>query len=146
MILNFCGNETELEQTYSRRRAVYGIVYHYQAGCSYTGVLAQGENLFITAHFRGGQIGGRRRHPRFKPMEFTDWLKDQVLPPNYCGGVYVAAALASISALNSLAQAFESDYDGRVHGLIRPSEHDIPPPWHPDWVAANIAPVTCMGL
>ena len=45
-------------------RAVYGLALPYNADCSYTGILSQGEDLFISGHGSpvsiGHQEGGQK--------------------------------------------------------------------------------------
>ena len=115
-------------------RQVYGLALPYSPDCSYSGILSQGENLFISGHGSPVSIGHQEGSPRFTPEQMAQWLVEGVLPCNYWGGIYVAAPGARPAYLEELAGCLGPVYRGRIHGQFDLAYSQLRPPVEDGWV------------
>ncbi len=117
-------------------QAIYGLAMHYDREFPYSTLLAQGEDLFVTGHGAHCSIGHRYGSPRFNPMDFSDWLKESVLPWDYHGNIHISADGLSPEFIDRLLHLMGSDYEGRIHGLFEYGEHRLARPGSGNWMSA----------
>lgn len=111
----------------------FGLAMAYTPGSSYSGILAQGESLFITAHGDRCSIGHPGGDPRFDAPALAKWLEQWVLPCNYAGELYLAAPGAGQGYLNDLSIALDPIFSGDLFGLFGRAYGELLPGGHPDW-------------
>lgn len=148
MILSLDIRDYALVQHRFRRypRPFFGLALPYDAQSTYAGVLAQGENLFISAHGSPETIGHPDGSPRFTAHALAHWLEDSVLPCNYAGDIYLAAPGSTRAFLDALCCALGTDYRNRIHGVFNHAYSRIIPPEHSDWLTGEYRPVVGLGL
>ena len=115
-------------------RSVYGLALPYNEGCSYTGILSQGEDLFVSGHGSPVSIGHQEGEPRFTPPQMADWLEQWVLPCNYWGSIYIAAPGAQADYLDGLLKALGPAFRDRIHGQFQLAYSQLSPPAGDAWV------------
>lgn len=115
---------------------LYGLALPYAADCAYSGLLAQGEDLFICAHGSPKDIGHPEGYPRLSPGELADWLIQSVLPCHYAGRIYIAAPGSGSGFIDNLIDCMGAEYHGRIFGAFALAYNQISPPGSEDWVAA----------
>jgi len=115
-------------------RAVYGLALPYTKDCSYTGILSQGEDLFISGHGSPVSIGHQEGEPRFTPQQLAEWLEQWVLPCNYWGNIYIAAPGARADFLDRLHQVLGPAYRDRIFGQFDLAYSQLSPPEEGAWV------------
>ena len=115
-------------------RNTYGLALPYHRDCSYTGILSQGEDLYISGHGSPVSIGHQEGSPRFTPSQMARWLCEQVLPCNYWGNIYIAAPGARSDYLEGLLDALGPAYRGRIRGQFDLAYSQLPPPDEDAWV------------
>ncbi|RLQ22996.1 hypothetical protein DWB85_03175 [Seongchinamella sediminis] len=136
MIISLNISNAEHVQHLFRRypRAVYGLALPYSKDCSYTGVLSQGEDLFISGHGSAVSIGHQEGEPRFTPAQMADWLEQWVLPCNYWGNIYIAAPGARADYLDSLLKVLGPAFAGRLRGQFDLAYSQLNPPEEDTWI------------
>ncbi|TDG13884.1 hypothetical protein E2F43_10305 [Seongchinamella unica] len=116
------------------QRTVYGLALPYTRDCSYTGILSQGEDLFISGHGSPVSIGHQEGEPRFTPSQMAEWLENWVLPCNYWGNIYIAAPGARADFLDGLHRALGPAFRGRIHGQFDLAYSQLNPPQQDAWI------------
>ena len=128
-------NANHVQHMFRRyERGVYGLALPYNRECSYTGILSQGEDLFIAGHGSPVSVGHQDGEPRFTPQQMAEWLQQWVLPCNYWGDIYIAAPGASTSYLDGLLDALGPAFRGRIHGKFDLAYSQLNPPIESAWV------------
>ncbi|QFU75961.1 hypothetical protein EY643_09970 [Halioglobus maricola] len=117
-------------------RAIYGLAMPYTHESVFSDILAQGEDLFISAHGSPDSIGHPLSTPRFDAAELAQWLQEKVVPCNFFGNIYIAAPGADQKFINALLDQLGEEFEGRVHGLFDFAYSQIMPPSRGDWVQA----------
>ena len=136
-----------VQQMFRRyRRTFYGLAMPYSEGATYSGTLAQGENLFITGHGSPESIGHPDGAPRFTPAGLGEWLEESVLPCNYAGEIYLAVPGATHCFVDELVSALGHRFQERVHGLFNCAYSQILPPGHGEWVTGEYRGGDVVGL
>ena len=115
-------------------RDAYGLALPYNADCAYSGLLSQGEDLFLAAHGSPVSIGHQEGDPRFTPSQLAQWLEHWVLPCNYWGKIYIAAPGARASYLDDLLAELGPAFRGRLHGQFDLAYSQLSPPVEDAWV------------
>ena len=118
-------------------RHLYGLAMPYLADYTYSGLLAQGENLYLCAHGNPVNIGHPQEQKRFSPQALADWLIQSVLPCHYVGSLFIAAPGCLPNFIDSLLDCLGQDYSGRIHGIFNLSYNEIKPPHSDEWIAAG---------
>ena len=99
-------------------RATFGLALPHSHDCSYSGLLSQGEDLFLSGHGSPVSIGHQEGEPRFTPAQLARWLEEWVLPCNYWGSLYIAAPGARQTFLEDLLHELGPSFQGRIHGQV----------------------------
>lgn len=115
---------------------LYGLALPFASDCAYSGILAQGENLFICAHGSPEGIGHSEGFPRFTANGLANWLGHSVLPCHYAGNIYIAAPGSGPDYIEQLLEWMGSEYRGRIHGAFNLAYSQILPPGGGEWVVA----------
>ncbi len=119
-------------RNYSRH--IFGLPMPYLQDCAYTGVLSQGEDLFISAHGSPEGIGHPGGVPRFTARELARWLENWVFPCNYWGNLYLAAPGANPDYLEALLDSLGPAYADRINGQFDLAYSQLRPPVESEWV------------
>ncbi len=123
-----------LHERYSRYPLrQFGLVMAWSAQASYSGILAQGENLYIAAHGAPDSIGHPGGEPRFSAAGLADWLEQSTLPCNFAGNIFLAAPGSTPGYLDALRMGLGGAFAGEVFGLFDRAYGEILPAGHPDW-------------
>ncbi|AQA18935.1 hypothetical protein BST95_12490 [Halioglobus japonicus] len=117
-------------------RAIFGLAMPYTPESDFADILAQGEDLFISAHGSPSTIGHPTSGVRFSAAELAKWLTERVVPCNFFGNIYIAAPGANQHYINELLDALGSEFESRVHGLFDVAYSQIVPPGRNNWVRA----------
>lgn len=115
---------------------LYGLALPYTPEYAYSGMLAQGESLFICAHGSPECIGHPEDSPRFTADELANWLELSVLPCLYAGDIFIAAPGSGPDYIEQLLKCMGSEYRGRIHGVFNLAYSQILPPGGGQWVVA----------
>lgn len=115
-------------------RAVYGLALPYSKDCSYTGILSQGEDIFISGHGSPVSIGHHEGEPRFTPAQMAEWLEQWVMPCNYWGNIYIAAPGARADYLDGLHEVLGPAFRNRIHGSFDLAYSQLHPPEQDSWI------------
>lgn len=115
-------------------KVTYGLAMPYAKDCAYSGILSQGEDLFISAHGSPVSIGHQEGEPRFTADQLARWLEESVLPCNYWGNLYLAAPGAGPSYLQALLEALGAVFMGRIHGQFDLAYGQLSSPIADVWV------------
>lgn len=118
----------------------FGLAMAYTRDSGYSGILAQGDNLFITAHGDGYTVGHPAGQPRFCAVSLADWLEQAVLPCNFAGDIYLAAPGATAQYLADLCIVLGDACAGNTFGLFDRAYGELLPAGHPDWQRAENKP------
>ena len=128
---------TQVQHMFRRYpRDIFGLAMPYTPEATFCGTLAQGENLFISAHGDASSIGHPAGNPRFNASELALWLENSVLPCNFAGEIYIAAPGAAQGYINDLRSILGDAFRQRVHGQFNLAYSQILPPGREDWVDA----------
>ena len=124
---------TELALNYPS--AIFGISFVFGDSQVYTDVLAQGEDLFLTAHAMRGAIGNARGEPRFSPKALAAWLRECVLPWNYQGSIYLSTdgPIPGFIRCLQASDALGREYAERLFYAVN-ADLRVAPAWHDDWI------------
>lgn len=135
MILSLCQDSARFVQgLYDRYpRDIFGLSYHFHEHDYYAGILAQGEDLFLSAHCYGEVVGGESGVPYMKPEQLARWLEETVFPWNYSGRLYLSFMGEPDPYVVSLSRHLGLGYEKRVYSSAGQEGADIYPPGHLAW-------------
>jgi hypothetical protein len=130
-------NSEHLHQTFRcYPQNLFGLALPYADDCAYSGLLAQGENLFICAHGGREDIGEPKSNKRFSAPALASWIKQCVLPCHYGGDIHIAAPGSSPAYIDQLLASMGDEYHGRIWGVFNLSYNQLAPPGGQEWIAA----------
>jgi hypothetical protein len=138
MILCFSQDDYEIvSKAYEQQTKIFGVAYCYLKNHSFSRFLGAHENLFITGHGSEREVGDKEGEFAFTPDQLAKVLKDDVLPGEYEGSIYVSACDTSPTYVQGLLAGMGSAYAGRIYGCKGDIELAIEPPANNMWIAAT---------